>query len=1358
MKKLSLILLALMAFGPMVWAQTVSNATELNDAIANNANITLANDITLTAHLTIPNNAAVTIDLGGNTLSRNLSSATSEGCVIIVAQTGNLTLTNGTISGGWNSTDDAIHSAGGIVNKGTTTLNKVTISGCKGTDGGGIMNRGTLTLTSSSISGNESTHHGGGGITNYGTVNMEGGTITGNICHTVGGGIWSNGTLNMLGNVTVTGNTNHGELTGNVYLTTGHVINVTGSLGTSTIGIGIQGHSGMVTSGLSGNGDLSNFSNDYSDITDLSLNGSEATLTAKSGVYYVKRDWDGSKVTETLRRMTSGYTELTNTSNDDSSENRLTLESGGWYVIKNNNVKYYRIIVDADEWNHANLILCDGAKLESPIIINSDNGLNIFGQISGTGKIVANGVEGSAGIGSEGEDKDMGTLVIHGGTITAIGAQNGLAGAAGIGGGSFKSIVNSAVCNGGDVTIYGGTIEAYGNFGAGIGGGSTIVNDKEYGGSGGSLTVYGGNIYASGYGGAGIGGGKSPDSEMENRGSGGNVTIWGGRVEAHGHSLSAGIGGGHNGNGGNVTIHGGSVYAYGDEDAAGIGSGEQKKKPRHGGRLTVNGGFVEAHGGNHGAGIGGGQDASGATVEINGGEVRAFGGTDAAGIGSGEEFVSGPINGGSLTVNGGKVFADGSGWGAGIGGGEDANGATVVINGGEVTAWAGADAGNKNGCAIGSEDGDGHRGSLQIGDAMMVHAGQNPENTSPFPFNTRVPACYYRPYARIEPCNHDGATYTINGTGYDDTHTLHCKHCKANTTEPHIFNNNQCTVCHVETETRTVTIYLPVIDANGSYEDGNYGTVPAYTYYMPKNSQYVLPAAPVENEPLGMEFAGWKNGDPSSIPEPHTFVAGTNEELIPVDDNTYTLSENLTLTARYNKINLFNTDGNWNDYTKWYWQQVPNNGSNVVIGAVATIPAGYIARAGEISIREGSSLTIKDGGQLINEIGVWATVEKDIAGHNGPDDEGGWHFISQPTMNYFKPSADNGFLTEDPTKYDLYYYHEPTHYWRNYKPNVGNADTCFYIETEKGYLYANEEGTTLKMTGTIWPADLAVTFDNLSLSGGDLAGFNLVGNPFACNATINRPAYVINGRNVVAYTGGKVIAPCEGVMVQAKTGQTSVTFTPLSSPIEGELLGGHSSLQVVLSQQNANTRGMEQIDNVIVSFKEGEQLEKFLFNADLAKLYIPKDQKDYAITYSEKQGEMPLNFKATQDGEYTIAVNPENMEMGYLHLVDNLTGADVDLLASPSYTFQAKTTDYESRFKLVFAVGSSTDSDTFAFISNGNIIVNGEGTLQMMDVTGRVDWVGDAINRVSTSGMPAGVYVLRLINGNDVKTQKIIIQ
>lgn len=98
---------------------------------------------------------------------------------------------------------------------------------------------------------------------------------------------------------------------------------------------------------------------------------------------------------------------------------------------------------------------------------------------------------------------------------------------------------------------------------------------------------------------------------------------------------------------------------------------------------------------------------------------------------------------------------------------------------------------------------------------------------------------------------------------------------------------------------------------------------------------------------------------------------------------------------------------------------------------------------------------------------------------------------------------------------------------------------------------------------------------------------------------------------------------------------------------------------------------------------------------------------------------------------------------------------------APSYTFTAKTTDYASRFRLVFATQTDADTDAdapFAFISNGNIIINGEGTLQVVDMTGRVIRCTDGVHTVSTNGMPAGVYVLRLINGENSKTQKIVIQ
>ena len=70
------------------------------------------------------------------------------------------------------------------------------------------------------------------------------------------------------------------------------------------------------------------------------------------------------------------------------------------------------------------------------------------------------------------------------------------------------------------------------------------------------------------------------------------------------------------------------------------------------------------------------------------------------------------------------------------------------------------------------------------------------------------------------------------------------------------------------------------------------------------------------------------------------------------------------------------------------------------------------------------------------------------------------------------------------------------------------------------------------------------------------------------------------------------------------------------------------------------------------------------------------------------------------------------------------------------------------------------DDETFAFINNGDIIVNGEGMLQVIDVLGHVcrdAMLASPNQRVSTTGMAPGVYVLRLINGNDVKTQKMVI-
>jgi hypothetical protein len=69
--------------------------------------------------------------------------------------------------------------------------------------------------------------------------------------------------------------------------------------------------------------------------------------------------------------------------------------------------------------------------------------------------------------------------------------------------------------------------------------------------------------------------------------------------------------------------------------------------------------------------------------------------------------------------------------------------------------------------------------------------------------------------------------------------------------------------------------------------------------------------------------------------------------------------------------------------------------------------------------------------------------------------------------------------------------------------------------------------------------------------------------------------------------------------------------------------------------------------------------------------------------------------------------------------------------------------------------------EDFAFISDGQLVIanEGEAILQVIDVTGRVV-ANENINGTCSKAInvKAGVYVLRLIQGTDVKTQKIVIR
>jgi hypothetical protein len=88
------------------------------------------------------------------------------------------------------------------------------------------------------------------------------------------------------------------------------------------------------------------------------------------------------------------------------------------------------------------------------------------------------------------------------------------------------------------------------------------------------------------------------------------------------------------------------------------------------------------------------------------------------------------------------------------------------------------------------------------------------------------------------------------------------------------------------------------------------------------------------------------------------------------------------------------------------------------------------------------------------------------------------------------------------------------------------------------------------------------------------------------------------------------------------------------------------------------------------------------------------------------------------------------------------------------------------RFRLVFSThGLQEITETeqpFAYYADGEIhlLVEAESntTLQVIDMVGRLVDSKDATRHVSINGMVPGVYVLRLIQGEEVRTQKIVIQ
>ena len=723
--------------------------------------------------LVIPKGMKLTIDMQGYVIDLFRYEVTANGSVFKVEAGAELTLMNGTVSGGFSkcgggicnygtfnaqhveicsnqiSTENAACYGAGIYNKGTINLTDCSIHDNYGNDGGGIFNDSMAyaTLVRVSLDGNTSVNHGGGGLVNYGLAYLTDCTVTENAAKGDGGGIWSTQYVAM-NRCLVDGN-NSASAGGGICIKNGSMDFCDSFVtdNTSADGGGIYVGSASAVVNAIGTSDISNnVSKEHGGggVTNYGTLNADGSLTVTGN----QAKSNGGGIWNKGTFSVNGHICVDTNKSDTRSNNNLYLYNGTVITVAGPIDSDSKIVVSGDKMPG---IFTSGWSAKNPsgdldVIGFEKNAVPVLdgGELGVGCTYMARTLNPATKEVEETEQKapeclkafpsrvsEGGWFAVMDGTQTAgrITVPNG-------------KTVNLVLMDGVDIRldgIYvaaGGTLNIYGQkedtgklicqggkYQAGIGGNDETAH--------GTINIYGGTVAATGgdYG-AGIGMGD------ESEGTCGNITVYGGMVEARGGTDAAGIGGGNEGRGAKINIYGGSVHAYGGKYGAGIGAGDDRGLDC----VRIYGGSVYAKGGKYGAGIGEGysadSDTSNGIIHIEGGDIQAVGISGSAGIGGGaanNTRCTILIDGGTVDASSENVNTPEYG-GAGIGGGccipleggGDFRG-VIRITGGTVKATGGGyDTGPKNSYNGGAGIGGGNRGDMEGtieitgGDVMAV--------------------------------------------------------------------------------------------------------------------------------------------------------------------------------------------------------------------------------------------------------------------------------------------------------------------------------------------------------------------------------------------------------------------------------------------------------------------------------------------------------------------------------------------------------------------------------------------------------------------------------------------------------------
>ena len=500
----------------------------------------------------------------------------------------------------------------------------------------------------------------------------------------------------------------------------------------------------------------------------------------------------------------------------------------------------------------------------------------------------------------------------------------------------------------------------------------------------------------------------------------------------------------------------------------------------------------------------------------------------------------------------------------------------------------------------------------------------------------------------------------------------------------------------------------------------------------------------------------------------------------------------------------YNGDGNWTETTKWSNKELPTETDEVTINGNVKINTNVNVNV--ININENCSLTIQgeytlrvnniinngnivieDGGQLYyngsEELTV--TVEKNIAGYGDDDNvKDGWYTISSPVYSvedmetyggipyYYTEIANVTNLIPSSYNYDLYRYYEPgktmeVGWWENYKQGESQLDEMLpdftILSNGHGYLYASSKEVNLEFTGKVLTGSITHHCYKMNQN---FNGFNLMGNPFTHDITLANVTglemasgfyTVTNAGTWETHASTDNIKPTQGMLI--KITDTSIDedgfgFITIAESETRSRSNNSGSITIKVSNDRYT-------DNAIVSFSEGKGLNKFPhLNKEAHEVYVIDNETKYGVaTMNDDVTTIPVGFEANTMGEYTIAAEAQDCKFNSMTLTDKMTGVKTNLLTD-SYTFMATTNDNPNRFTLTLNADTDVDAD-FIYINNNEMIINnieGNGLVQIYDVMGRsvATYNVSGSANISMETLSNGVYIVRMIDANGVKTQKVV--